>query len=91
MTCPRLGVKTPGTTGFVHLYAESWKDHPHALRGIFSGNVQSITEVQVELRGSPKRVKWAALHTYPAVGQVLRTNSSVTVVRGAGTTVISGC
>jgi hypothetical protein len=67
----------------VHLYAQAWTEQPHALRGIFSGNVKAIAEVQLELRGCPKRLTWAAVHTYPAVGQVLRTKSSVTVTPGA--------
>jgi len=61
------------------LYAAAWEDRPHVLRGLFPGDPEAIGEIQVELRGFPKNVRWTTVHTYPAVGQVLMTKSSVTI------------
>jgi len=72
-TSPRM------TRDLVHLYAEQWQDTAHVLRAVFPGEVQAIAEIAVELRGSPRRVVWSTLHTYPAAGQVLRTKSTVTM------------
>ncbi|GAA0493334.1 hypothetical protein Ade02nite_70280 [Paractinoplanes deccanensis] len=63
------------------LYAGAWQEKPGTLRAVFPGDPDGIAEIQVELRGAPRSLRWSTTHTFPAAGHVLTTKSSLTVPR----------